>query len=168
MSGGVAGYSSKRLPMRRVGGSRAGPPSHGLDVAAQRPGEVHEVVSVRSRLRRHDRDQTACSIRRCATAIACGAAPRHRRHPRHGRQLVDLGASLGDLACFDVVVAENGAMLDFPASGRHVGLAHPPSPAFLTELRSRQVDFTIGECVVETDASAARSSCMSSGRSNCR
>jgi hypothetical protein len=61
----------------------------------------------------------------------------------------------GDLTCFDVVVAENGAILHFPASGRHAMLAHPPSPAFLAELRARHVDFTVGECVIEADASAA-------------
>ncbi len=72
-----------------------------------------------------------------------------------GRQLADLRRVAGDLACFDVVVAENGAILDFPVSGRHVLLAHPASPVFLTELRSRQVDFTVGECVVEAEASAA-------------
>jgi len=72
-----------------------------------------------------------------------------------GRQLGDLRRLVGDLACFDVVVAENGAILDFPASGRHATLAHPPSAGFLTELRARHVDFAVGECVVETDASAA-------------
>ena len=72
-----------------------------------------------------------------------------------GRQLADLQRVAGDLTCFDVVVAENGAILDFPASGRHVVLAHPPSPVFLKELRLRQVDFTVGECVVEAHASTA-------------
>ena len=72
-----------------------------------------------------------------------------------GRQLSDLRRLAGDLTCFDVVVAENGAVLDFPASGRHVGLSHPPSPAFLLELKRRGVPFTMGETVVETDASHA-------------
>jgi hydroxymethylpyrimidine pyrophosphatase-like HAD family hydrolase len=72
-----------------------------------------------------------------------------------GRQLTDLRRVAGDLACFDAIVAENGAVLQFPASGRHAMLAHAPSPAFLHELRLRHVAFAAGECVVEADASAA-------------
>ena len=72
-----------------------------------------------------------------------------------GRQLGDLRRVAGDLACFDAIVAENGAVLHFPASGRHMMLAHAPHPAFLDELRLRHVAFTAGECVVEADASAA-------------
>ena len=72
-----------------------------------------------------------------------------------GRRLSDLRRVAGDLTCFDVVVAENGAVLDFPASGRHVGLSHPPNPTFLMELKRRGVPFTMGETVMETDASHA-------------
>ena len=72
-----------------------------------------------------------------------------------GRRLADLRRVAGDLGCFDVVVAENGAVLDFPASGRHVVLAHPPSPAFTDELQRRGVPFVTGETVVETDATWA-------------
>jgi hydroxymethylpyrimidine pyrophosphatase-like HAD family hydrolase len=72
-----------------------------------------------------------------------------------GRQLSDLYHLAGDLTCFDVVVAENGAVLHFPASGRHVGLSHPPIPEFLLELKRRAVPFSMGETVVETDASHA-------------
>jgi hydroxymethylpyrimidine pyrophosphatase-like HAD family hydrolase len=72
-----------------------------------------------------------------------------------GRQLADLRRVAGDLACFDVIIGENGGVLDFPASGRHVTLAHAPNPVFLNELRRRDVRFTAGECVVEADASAA-------------
>ena len=72
-----------------------------------------------------------------------------------GRRLADLRRVAGDLACFDAIVAENGAVLHFPASGRHTLLAHAPNPAFLNELRRRHVAFTAGECVVEADASAA-------------
>jgi hydroxymethylpyrimidine pyrophosphatase-like HAD family hydrolase len=72
-----------------------------------------------------------------------------------GRQLADLRRVAGDLACFDAIVAENGAVLHFPASGRHMLLAHAPNPAFLSELRLRHVAFTAGESVVEADASAA-------------
>ena len=72
-----------------------------------------------------------------------------------GRQLSDLRRAAGDLTCFDVVVGENGAVLDFPASGRHALLSHRPSPAFLDELKRRGVPFTVGETVVETEATWA-------------
>ncbi len=72
-----------------------------------------------------------------------------------GRQLADLHNLAGDLRAFDVVVGENGAVLEFPASGRHVVVSHPPSPAFLQELGRRNVVFTVGEVVVEMDAGHA-------------
>ena len=72
-----------------------------------------------------------------------------------GRRLSDLRRVAGDLGCFDVVVGENGAVLDFPASGRHVAIGHPPARAFIEELQRRGVEFTAGEIVVETDAVSA-------------
>ena len=56
---------------------------------------------------------------------------------------------------FDVLVCENGAVLEFPATGRHVMLAHPPPPSFLAELTRRGIPFVAGETVVEAEASAA-------------
>ena len=72
-----------------------------------------------------------------------------------GRRLADLRQVAGDLTCFDVIVAENGAVLEFPASGRHVLLSHPPNRAFIDALRRRGVQASVGETVVETDATAA-------------
>ena len=72
-----------------------------------------------------------------------------------GRRLSDLRRVAGDLTCFDVIVAENGAVLDFPASGRHVTISHPPSPAFLLELTRAGVPFAVGETIMETDAGQA-------------
>jgi hydroxymethylpyrimidine pyrophosphatase-like HAD family hydrolase len=69
-----------------------------------------------------------------------------------GRQLLDLHRVAGDLICFDVIVGENGAVLEFPSSGRHVVVGHAPTPAFLQELRRRGVPFAAGESVVEADA----------------
>jgi len=68
-----------------------------------------------------------------------------------GRRLPDLRHTAGDLACFDAIVAENGAVLEFP-SGRRVVVGRPPSQAFLAELRRRGVPFTAGESVLELDA----------------
>lgn len=69
-----------------------------------------------------------------------------------GRRLPDLHRVAGDLGCFDVVVAENGAVLEFPSSGRHVRIGHLPSPDFLKELRRRDIPFVAGEAVIEADA----------------
>ena len=71
-----------------------------------------------------------------------------------GRRLVDLRRVAGDLACFDVIVAENGAVLEF-AGGRHVLLGHPASPDVLRALRERQIAVEAGECVLEADATSA-------------
>ncbi len=72
-----------------------------------------------------------------------------------GRRVADLHRVVGDLACFDVIVAENGAVLEFPASGRHVVLSHPPNQRFVDELHRRGVHVSVGETVIETDAAAA-------------
>lgn len=71
-----------------------------------------------------------------------------------GRRLAHLAEDT-DLALFDAVVAENGAVLDFPSSGRHLVLGAPPSQAFVDELTRRGIPFVRGECLVETDAGAA-------------
>ena len=72
-----------------------------------------------------------------------------------GRRVADLRQVAGDLTCFDVVVAENGAVLEFPASGRHVVLAHAPRPEVLQELGRRNISVVAGECVLEAEASSA-------------
>jgi hydroxymethylpyrimidine pyrophosphatase-like HAD family hydrolase len=69
-----------------------------------------------------------------------------------GRRLAELRRVAGDLRCFDVVVAENGAVLEFPASGQHMVIGHAPQPAFLQEVQRRGIPFTAGESLVETDA----------------
>jgi hydroxymethylpyrimidine pyrophosphatase-like HAD family hydrolase len=71
-----------------------------------------------------------------------------------GRRIAHLAADT-ELAMFDAVVAENGAVLEFPATGRHVRLANPSSQAFVDELVRREVPFVRGECVIETDAAVA-------------
>src|SRR6185369_14502137 len=72
-----------------------------------------------------------------------------------GRRLADLERVAGDLACFDVVVAENGGVLQFPASGRHVMLSHPPNLEFVEVLRRHGVALSVGETIVECDATSA-------------
>ncbi len=55
-----------------------------------------------------------------------------------GRQVADLEAVFGDLALFDRVVAENGAVLYTPATRRERLLAPPPPALFVERLRERE------------------------------
>jgi 3-deoxy-D-manno-octulosonate 8-phosphate phosphatase KdsC-like HAD superfamily phosphatase len=72
-----------------------------------------------------------------------------------GRILSELRDLTGDLRFVDAVVAENGAVLAFPAAGRTNVLGEPPPAAFVEALRRRGVEVGQGECVVEAPASAA-------------
>jgi hydroxymethylpyrimidine pyrophosphatase-like HAD family hydrolase len=69
-----------------------------------------------------------------------------------GRILGELRAVAGELTFVDAVVAENGAVIAFPASGRSTVLHSPPSRQFLDSLAGRGVPFTTGEVVVEAEA----------------
>jgi hydroxymethylpyrimidine pyrophosphatase-like HAD family hydrolase len=71
-----------------------------------------------------------------------------------GRRLADLREAAGDLSCFDVIVAENGGVLEFPG-GRHVLVGHPTPPSVVQEVRRRRIAADVGECVLEADAGAA-------------
>jgi hydroxymethylpyrimidine pyrophosphatase-like HAD family hydrolase len=71
-----------------------------------------------------------------------------------GRILADLRRVAGALDFVDAVVAENGAVLEFSNGiSRLIGL--PPSQILMEELHRRGIEFSAGQCVVETDASAA-------------
>jgi len=72
-----------------------------------------------------------------------------------GRILRELRRVAGELDWLDAVVAENGAVLTFPTSGRSAVLGPPPPPRFLDELARRGIPFKSGECVVECDATHA-------------
>ena len=72
-----------------------------------------------------------------------------------GRRLAELKAVAGDLSCFDVVVGENGAVIEFPASGRHMVIGHAPDAAFVAELERRGISPVAGESVIEAHASEA-------------
>jgi hydroxymethylpyrimidine pyrophosphatase-like HAD family hydrolase len=72
-----------------------------------------------------------------------------------GRILEDLRRSVGSLRFVDAVVAENGAVLAFPASGRSMLLGQAPPASFIHTLRTQGVAVSTGQCVVEADAGAA-------------
>jgi hypothetical protein len=71
-----------------------------------------------------------------------------------GRILADLKLAAGGLEFVDAVVAENGAVLAF-LNGHTRLLGQPPPQAFLDELRRRRIEFSLGQCIVDTDAGSA-------------
>ena len=69
-----------------------------------------------------------------------------------GRILDDLRRVAGDLHFVDGVIAENGAVIHFPDSGRTSALAPPIPEGFVAELRRRRIPFAAGQCLVDADA----------------
>ncbi len=72
-----------------------------------------------------------------------------------GRILSDLDSLLPRNSPFDVIVAENGAVLRFPGQPTAVLLGRSPDPRFLAGLTHRGIHHRSGDCVVEADAAAA-------------
>lgn len=72
-----------------------------------------------------------------------------------GRILADLKEIAGDLRCFDAVVAENGADLYFPESGRSLLLGEGWPASLIEALRQHGINIGTGRCVVEAAASDA-------------
>jgi hydroxymethylpyrimidine pyrophosphatase-like HAD family hydrolase len=72
-----------------------------------------------------------------------------------GRILADLQRVAGDLRFVDAVVAENGAVVAFPSTGRSVALAPPPPARLVDGLRRCGVDIGVGAVVIEADATDA-------------
>ena len=68
-----------------------------------------------------------------------------------GRILEDLRRVAGDLHFLDAVVAENGAVVEFPDSGYSVVLGQPPPPNLLAELRQQGIPCAVGQSIVEAD-----------------
>jgi HAD superfamily hydrolase (TIGR01484 family) len=68
-----------------------------------------------------------------------------------GREREDLERVFPDTALFDLIVAENGALLIDPATGEETLLTTPPEQAFVERLRERQVArLSVGRCIVAT------------------
>lgn len=72
-----------------------------------------------------------------------------------GRILDDLRQVTGGLEFVDAVVAENGAVVEFPATGYRTRSGSPPPWTFVNALRDRSIRIDVGEVVVEADATAA-------------
>src|SRR5262249_40923856 len=67
-----------------------------------------------------------------------------------GRVVEELRTLCPDASIFDAVVAENGAIVWFPDTGRIIQLGTAPSDAFLAELHRQGVPFHAGTVVVGT------------------
>jgi hydroxymethylpyrimidine pyrophosphatase-like HAD family hydrolase len=72
-----------------------------------------------------------------------------------GRILDQLRRVAGDLHFVDGVIAENGAVIHFPDSGRTSALAPLVPEGFVAELRRRGIPFAAGQCLVDADANEA-------------
>jgi HAD superfamily hydrolase (TIGR01484 family) len=68
-----------------------------------------------------------------------------------GRTLADLADVFGDLKPFDVVVAENGALLFVPAKKEEIPLAEPPPQALVDRLKELGVTpLAVGRTIIAT------------------
>ena len=68
-----------------------------------------------------------------------------------GRDLDDVQRLVPQISIFDLVVAENGALLFDPAKKEEIALASPPSERFVAALRARNVaPLSVGRSIVAT------------------
>jgi len=68
-----------------------------------------------------------------------------------GRELESLQSVFPELSIFDLIVAENGALLYHPSTGQETLLAKSPPAAFVETLRRFGVkDLSVGRCIVAT------------------
>jgi hydroxymethylpyrimidine pyrophosphatase-like HAD family hydrolase len=75
-----------------------------------------------------------------------------------GRELPDLLSVCDEIAVFDAIVAENGALLHWPALNETHALAPPPPPEFVLALRARGVSpISVGSSIVATSRTCAAS-----------
>lgn len=72
-----------------------------------------------------------------------------------GRILEDLRRVAGDLHFVDAVVAENGAVIEFPDSGYTRVIGQPPPPSLVNELRSKGIAFSAGQSILDAEADGA-------------
>jgi hypothetical protein len=72
-----------------------------------------------------------------------------------GRILADIDRAAGGLEFVDALVAENGAVIAFP-NGHSRLLGQSPPQIFLDQLRQLDIDFAVGQCIVDTGAASAQ------------
>jgi hydroxymethylpyrimidine pyrophosphatase-like HAD family hydrolase len=71
-----------------------------------------------------------------------------------GRVVADLEERIEDLAMFDAIVAENGAVICL-SGGQSKLIGRPAPDAFLETLAALQITFNVGQCIVDADAEVA-------------
>ena len=67
-----------------------------------------------------------------------------------GRELPDLKQVFPSYAVFDLIVAENGALLFDPASGVETLLCEPADPVLVNKLAAMKIPISVGRAVVAT------------------
>ena len=68
-----------------------------------------------------------------------------------GRELPELQSVFPDMDVCDCIVAENGALLYWPADGREEVLGEPPPAEFVSEITRREVKpFSVGKVIFAT------------------
>jgi len=68
-----------------------------------------------------------------------------------GREMPELQSVFPDFKLCDAIIAENGALLVWPAEGKEEVLGEPPPEAFLTEIIHRGVKpFSVGKVIFAT------------------
>ena len=67
-----------------------------------------------------------------------------------GRRLDDLYSVFPQAQLFDCIVAENGALLSFPATGEQKLLGDSPPKSLIETLQQRQVPFELGRGIIST------------------
>lgn len=67
-----------------------------------------------------------------------------------GRKLDDLYSVSPQAQLFDCIVAENGALLAFPATGKEKLLGESPPESLIEALQQRQVPFELGRGIIST------------------
>ena len=67
-----------------------------------------------------------------------------------GREIPDLKTTFAEYGLFDLIVAENGALLFDPAANAESVLADPPPEAFVQRLKRQSVPLSAGRVIVST------------------
>lgn len=68
-----------------------------------------------------------------------------------GRELLELLNLFPESDVFDVIVAENGALLHYPQTQQQILLTGPPPLSLIYELLNREIAFlSIGRCIIAT------------------
>lgn len=67
-----------------------------------------------------------------------------------GRELPSLFNTFPHSSAFDVIVAENGAVLYYPRTGTIESLADPPPPTLIEALEQAKVPLSVGHSIVAT------------------